>query len=146
MIEFALDDGGREAAGFKGQTGDCAVRAAAIATGLSYQTVYDCVNCLAQAERPRGKKKRSSSREGVWPRTLGRFLEENMGFAWHPTMEIGSGCQVHLRADELPAGRLVVRVSRHYAAVIDGVLHDLQDCSRNGTRCVYGFWKAPSHA
>jgi len=24
--------------------------------------------------------------------------------------------------------------------VIDGVLHDTHDCSRDGTRCVYGYW------
>ena len=38
-------------------------------------------------------------------------------------------------------GRLIVAVSRHYCAVIDGVIHDLYDPSRNGTRCVYGYWK-----
>jgi hypothetical protein len=55
-------------------------------------------------------------------------------------MQIGSGCKVHLRSDELPIGRLVVGLSRHSAAVIDGVLHDTYDCSRRGTRCVYGYW------
>jgi hypothetical protein len=24
--------------------------------------------------------------------------------------------------------------------VIDGVLHDTHDCTRGGTRCVYGYW------
>jgi hypothetical protein len=33
-----------------------------------------------------------------------------------------------------------VVLSRHYAAVIDGVLHDVVDCSRGGTRCVYGYY------
>ncbi len=37
-------------------------------------------------------------------------------------MQIGSGCTVHLRADELPSGRLVVSVSRHLTAVIDCVI------------------------
>jgi hypothetical protein len=55
-------------------------------------------------------------------------------------MAVGSGCKVHLRADELPSGRLIVRVSHHFAAVIDGVIHDTHDCSRGGTRCVYGYW------
>ena len=56
-------------------------------------------------------------------------------------MKIGSGCTVHLRADELPTGRLIVSVSRHVVAVIDGVIHDTHDPSRDGTRCVYGYWK-----
>ena len=56
-------------------------------------------------------------------------------------MFVGSGCQVHLREDELPSGRLIVSLSKHSCAVIDGVIHDLDDPSRDGTRCVYGYWK-----
>jgi len=42
-------------------------------------------------------------------------------------MAIGSRCKVHLADGELPPGRLVVSVSKHYAAVIDGVIHDTHD-------------------
>ena len=56
-------------------------------------------------------------------------------------MSIGSGCRVHLRADEPPPGRLIVKISRHYTAVIDGVIPDTHDASRGGTRCVYGYWR-----
>ena len=45
-------------------------------------------------------------------------------------MQIGSGCTVHVGAEELPPGRLVLKLSRHMAAVIDGVLRDTYDCSR----------------
>jgi hypothetical protein len=38
-------------------------------------------------------------------------------------------------------GKLVVSLSRHYAAVIDGVIRDTHDCSRDGNRCVYGYWQ-----
>ncbi len=31
---------------------------------------------------------------------------------------------------------------RHYTAVIDGVINDTHDPSREGTRCVYGYWVA----
>jgi hypothetical protein len=55
-------------------------------------------------------------------------------------MKVGVGCKTHLNADELPKGNLVVSVSKHYTAVIDGVLHDTYDCSRNGNRCVYGYY------
>ena len=64
-----------------------------------------------------------------------------LGFEWTPCMQVGQGCRVHLRANELPAGHLVVSLSKHWAAVIDGVVHDNGDPSRNGTRCVYGYWK-----
>ncbi|MGA2164193.1 MAG: hypothetical protein ABSH36_06960, partial [Solirubrobacteraceae bacterium] len=59
-------------------------------------------------------------------------------------MKIGHGCTVHLHAEELPSGRLIVRLSRHMCAVIDGVIHDTHDPSRQGTRCVYGYWQHPT--
>jgi hypothetical protein len=72
-----------------------------------------------------------------------RYLVDH-GWTWTPTMKIGQGCTVHLRAEELPSGRLIVRVSRHMCAVIDGVIHDTHDPSREGTRCVYGYWSHPT--
>jgi hypothetical protein len=142
-MPFEFDDGGRKAAGYKGKTGDCVVRSIAIATELPYQQVYERVNRLAGRERI-GKRKRgiSNARTGVYRGTTKRLLEE-LGWQWTPTMEIGSGCQVHLRAGELPPGRLVVSVSGHLTAVIEGVIRDTHDPSRRGTRCVYGYWQKP---
>jgi hypothetical protein len=140
MMDFVFHDGGRVAAGYKGKTGDCVARSIAIATGKTYQEVYDTLNELSQGERiSKRKKRRSSSRTGVYRRTYQRYLE-SLGWQWTGTMSIGSGCQVHLRASELPAGPLLVRVSRHLTAVIDGVLYDTHNCSRGGMRCVYGYF------
>lgn len=137
---FIENDGGREAAGYKGQVGDCVTRAIAIATGKPYQEVYDALNGLAVNER-KGKSKRgkSSSRNGVYRATFAKYLL-SLGWQWHPTMAIGQGCKVHMKADELPQGNLIVSVSRHMVAVINGVIHDTHDPSRDGTRCVYGYW------
>jgi hypothetical protein len=142
-MEFILHDGGRAAAGYKGKTGDCVTRAIAVASGKTYQEVYDALNRLAQSER-RGKRhrKRSNSRTGVYRKTYQRYLE-SLGWRWTSTMSIGSGCSVHLRASELPSGPLIVRVSRHLTVVIDGVLYDTHNCSRGGTRCVYGYFSQP---
>lgn len=139
-MRFVYDDGGREAAGFKGQTGDCVCRAISIATGKPYREVYDLINDYGKAERT-GKRKRgkSNARTGVYKETI-RKIMESFGWTWVPTMQIGSGCKVHLREDELPKGRLVANVSKHTVAVIDGVLHDTYDSSREGTRCVYGYF------
>lgn len=139
-MKFQFDDGGRIKAGFKGKTGDCAVRAIAIGTGLPYREVYDAVNKLARDERVTARKlKRSNSRTGVYAKTVNRYLE-SLGWEWVPTMRIGTGCKVHVKSEELPSGRLILRLSRHFAAVIDGVLHDTYDSSREGNRCVYGYW------
>lgn len=144
-MDFQYNDGGRAAAGYKGSTGDCVVRAIAIATGKPYQTVYDEINALAAKERiTKRNKRRSNARNGVGRRTYEKYLV-SLGWEWHPTMTIGAGCTVHLRADELPTGRLIVRVSKHMVAVIDGVVHDTYDPTRDDTRCVYGYFqrKAP---
>jgi hypothetical protein len=140
-MAFHYNDGGRAVAGFKGSTSDCVTRAIAIATGTPYREVYDELSALGKQERV-GKRKsgRSHARTGVYRETIKKYLLSH-GWQWTPTMQIGQGCRVHLRADELPTGRLIVSVSRHLTAVIDGVIHDTFDPSRNGTRCVYGYYR-----
>lgn len=138
-MRIVFTDGGRAAAGYKGDTRDCVARALAIVTGKTYQEVYDSVNweCAQGAGFDCG-----SARIGV-PKNTTRKIMEKFGGVWTPLMKIGSGCKVHLRAEELPTGRIIASVSRHVVAVIDGVIHDTHDCTREGTRCVYGYWKFP---
>ena len=137
-MNWVYDDGGRKAAGFRGKAGDCGTRSIAIATRLPYRHVYALLNEQARRERPiRGR--RSSARNGVFRHTSQRVLE-SLGWRWVPTMKIGGGCRVHLKAAELPRGRLIVRCSKHTTAVIDGIIHDTYDPSRAGTRCVYGYF------
>lgn len=120
--------------------GSCVHRAISLAAGLPYRQVVHDLSVGALRERPR-RGTRSCPVSGVY--TSKAWFKEYMrslGFTWVPTMGIGTGCRVHLTADELPMGRLVVMVSRHACAVIDRVLFDWKDCSRGGTRCVYGYW------
>jgi len=139
---FVHDDGGREAAGFRGSAGDCVTRAIAIATERPYQQVYNELHGLMGSLPSTPARKRAwSPRSGV-PRCVYDPYLKLIGWVWTPTMAIGQGCTVHLRDDELPGGRLIVRVTRHMCAVIDGVVHDTHDPSRSGTRCVYGYWHA----
>ncbi len=145
-MRWVYDDGGRAAASYKGTTGDCVCRAIAIATEQSYQAVYDLINETALKERitrRRRKRGRSTARDGVYSATVHRIIL-GLGWVYQPTMQIGSGCKVHLRDGELPDGRLIVQVSRHIVAVIDGVVHDIYDPSRGGTRCVYGYYTRKS--
>ena len=146
-LPFVYDDGGRSRY-FKGLTGDCAARAVAIATGRDYKEVYDLINEFASRER-RGTRKRgiSNARTGVYPKTL-RKVMGSIGWDWVPTMSIGSGCTVHLQSQELPSGPLVVDVSHHFTCIKDGAIHDVFDPSRDGTRCVYGYFirKGVAHA
>ena len=140
-MEWQYNDGGRSDAGYKGDAADCVVRAIAIATDRPYREVY---NELWQEVASKSEVKRGHSpRNGVSKKAIKRYME-SLGWIWTPTMQIGSGCQVHLQADELPSGRIVASVSKHLCAVIDGVVHDTYDPTRDGTRCVYGYWSSPS--
>tara|TARA_R110000868_G_scaffold346673_1_gene607804 strand:+ start:3124 stop:3570 length:447 start_codon:yes stop_codon:yes gene_type:complete len=142
-IRYTFNDGGREASGFKGATGDCVTRAIAIVTGKPYSEIYDrlAIETGSQRKSARTGKRSSSARNGInttreW---FKRYMTE-LGLNWVATMHIGSGCKVHLLAEELPYGSIICSLSKHYCAVVDGVIHDTYDPSRNGTRCVYGYW------
>jgi hypothetical protein len=163
---FVIDDGGRRAAGFtnKATAGDCVARAVAIASGRPYAEVYAFLaegNATQRVTKHSGRRAHAGVRtasHGIW--TKRKWFCDYMvslGFRWVPTMAIGQGCTVHLTAAELPAGRLIARLSRHYTAVIDGVIHDAYDPRRGAilgglgaddrhvvltpeSRCVYGYW------
>lgn len=164
-LPYVFNDGGRAAAGFTGSAGDCVVRAVAIATEQPYLQVYEDLSTITRNER-RTKRTRpaSSARDGVYTnRKAFKDYMARLGWFWTPTMRIGSGCKVHLAPGELPGGRLVVAVSRHYTAVLDGVVHDTYDPQREVhelrsmplsdgrsiavptghviRRCVYGYWQ-----
>ena len=146
-LKFKVDDGGRSEAGFKGKAGDCVVRSIAIATGISYQKIYQDLYNLNKEFRINSKtnlarslkQKNDSPRSGTHRVVVKKYLEK-LGWQWTPTMFIGQGCKVHLKKNELPNGTLIVSCSKHITVVKNGVLHDTYDCSRRGTRCVYGYW------
>lgn len=167
-MTFTFNDGGRAAAGLKGQTGDCVVRAVAIATEQDYETVYNALSDGSRKQRLTKRSKiKSSARNGVnVKRQWFKDYMWSLGWQFTATMGIGTGCRVHLHDNELPMGRLIVSVSKHYTSVIDGVIHDLYDPRRDASsirpddggalkpgewrnsngicliqrRCVYGYW------
>lgn len=140
-IDFVYSDGGRSQY-YKGERGDCLCRAICNATGLDYKVVYDKINEYSKKERTcKRRVGKSSARNGVHKVTAQKIIQEWLGWEWHPTMQIGSGCRVHVREEELPSGNIILNLSRHYSCVRDGVLYDTFDCSEDGQRCVYGYWK-----
>lgn len=147
-LPWVYDDGGRATApGFGGRSssGDCAVRAVAIATGQEYAKVY---RELTERQAEFGRTSRSArarqaaakphARHGVYADVWRAYMID-LGWTWVPTMKIGSGTTVHLRPGELPDGPLVVQVTRHLTAVVDGAVRDTHDPCRGGTRAVYGY-------
>ena len=145
-VTFQYNDGGRAEAGYKGDARDCVCRAIAIATGKPYSEIYSVLATGNATERKTRRSGRTGGKKtaahGIHvKRTWFQRYMKSLGFKWVSVMGIGTGCTTHLRRDELPSeGRLILALSKHYAAYIDGVLMDTHDCSRYGTRCVYGYF------
>lgn len=146
MVEFIYSDGGRGNYFEASRVGDCVCRAICNATGKDYREVYDALNEEASRERKSKRKThRSSSRNGVYCDTAKRYIEGTLGWVWVPLMGIGTGCKAHVDPSDLPAkGSYILNLSRHFSCWKDGRLYDTYDCSRDGTRCVYGYWRAPT--
>lgn len=173
MMEFVYNDGGRRVSGRKGSAGDCVCRSIAIASGMPYEVIYAALaqGCETQRNTTGTRRMGRTARNGICTsRNWFKRFMVSLGLVWTPTMRIGSGCRVHLTAGELPGGALVVAVSKHYTAVINGVIHDTFDPQRNiamfrqfpgwqtaelkpgenrnnngiwtvSRRCVYGYWE-----
>lgn len=122
-MHFQYDDGGRAAAGYRENAGDCVARSIAIAAELSYRQVCEALDELvakAGACRPGW-----SSANGGMPWGLcGQYIE-SLGWQWTPK-------QLDLRRDRLPRGRIILAMPAHYTTVINGVIHDTFDASELG--------------
>ncbi len=140
-IGYQYNDGGRAAAGYKGTTGDCVCPRDCHRDRASLPGDLRPHQRLRQARAQGEAEARAEQRAYRGPQGHHSPRDRGeLGWVFVPTMGIGTGCRVHLRADELPRGRLIVNFSRHMSAVIDGVVHDIHDPCRDGTRCVYGYW------
>ena len=129
-MEFVYDDGGRGKYFTATKVGDCVTRAVAIATRRDYKDVYDEITKLVGY----------TPRNGVQHKDTKKVIE-HFGGRWVSCMKIGSGCKTHLRDGELPPKRTIIcNVSKHVTCIVNGVIHDTYDPSRDGNRCVYGYW------
>ena len=130
-LQFAYHDGGRSNYFKAKNVGDCVTRAIAIVKGMNYKEVYNTIKSITG----------TTPRNGVSRKKL-QIIMAAFGGKWVPLSGIGTGCKAHLAANEIPmTGKIICNVSKHVTAVIDGVNYDTYDSSRNGTRCVYGYWK-----
>jgi len=151
LCRWVKDDGGRSHSKLahadrrKVSAGDCVTRAIAIAAEKKYDEVHEALT-VRSVRHIYSLPKRTMRGGGVCvfdpdhgcsQEAYGGYLK-SLGWTRVPTKD------THLRADELPPGRLVVEVSRHLVAVIDGVIHDTFDCAKSGRRQVQGYWRAAS--
>jgi hypothetical protein len=133
LMEYIYCDGGRSKY-FKGKSRDCVCRAIAIASNRDYKEVYDSL-----------KKALGTPRNGVF--TQKKAFKDWMvanGFVWTPCSGIGVKTSVHFVKGELPTGRMVCSVAKHYVAVVDDKVYDTWDSrynSFNDLRRIYGYWE-----
>lgn len=129
MATFVKTDGGRSNY-FKGRgpAGDCAARAMAIALGLDYKVCYDE---LATAHHARTGKR--TARDGIFKDDFSAVMRRH-GWVWHSAPKLDGRKARH---HDMPPGRLIARMARHFVAVIDCDIHDSWD-SRH--KMIYGYW------
>lgn len=131
-MEWVWSDGGRAGSGFVGLTGDCVVRAIAIATGLAYKEVY----------KELGDAMSHSPRQGVSTATSHDFLSVR---GWDYAQQIGQ----RFTAECLPMGTVIVhlindttsyRTKGHYSTVVDHVVYDTWNPGDEDAWKVVGYW------
>jgi len=125
---FVYDDGGRLDAGLKGKSGDCAVRAVAIATGMKYKEAQALIKDFSA----KGKLGSKAIANGVYKEDLDAALR-SIGWKWFSAPKFEGR---KARYSDIN-GIAIVRMARHYAAVIEGELRDSWDSSE---KMVYGYW------
>ena len=127
-MSYVKNDGGRADAGMRGKS-DCGIRAVSIACQLPYK---DAQKLLREYSR-RGKMGNGTISRGVYKEDMDAALR-SLGWEWKkaPRLE-GRKARYH----DLPQGRHIARMAKHYAAIIDGDLHDDWDSSH---KMVYGYW------
>lgn len=109
--------------------GYCAVRALCIATGMDWLEAEDLLRPFVQ----NGKQQNGSLSRGVWREDYNACLY-SIGWHWVSAPKFKGR---KAKPCDLPKGVHVARMAKHYACVIDGVVHDAWDSSE---KMVYGYW------
>ena len=134
MIGYRYDDGGRASAGYRGETGDCVVRAIAICTGEDYRSVYATMaeHMKSNGYAASGNAYATRERNRKAPRRRGQLTAKRVQ---DRVLEAYGFTKVRLPAGERPTyaevhhryGDCVVGTTKHVAAIVDGALRDTFD-------------------
>lgn len=127
-MAYIYTDGGRAEAGFKTQT-DCGIRAMAIACNIPYK---EARKALREASK-KGKMGSGAIARGIYKEDMQAALSA-YGFV-HKKAPKFEGRKA--RYTDLPKGRIVAHMAKHFAAVVDGNLCDAWDSS---SKMVYDYW------
>ena len=126
MGEFNYNTGGQTKS-LRG--GYCGVRALAICASMDWDAAAKHIKQFTL----RGKAGSRSLSRGVFKADYEAALKA-LGFRWHAAPKFDGR---KARCHDL-TGNVIARQAGHYVAVIDGIAHDIWDCT---DRMVYGYWQ-----
>ena len=126
-MTYLFNDGGRVAAGFPAEGGDCVARAVAVASGRAYREVH---KALSDTVANKGDADKGVPTSDDWQ----RWMAEN-GFSECGVYEGFSYVGFSYDDPRFQKGRYVLvaqlnlggQVTGHAVAMVDGVVHDAQD-------------------
>ena len=135
-LDFRFHDGGRSNY-FKGEAGDCVVRAIAIATNTDYKVVYDELfqinkdyvakknTKLSKQMKSRANQKGGTPRNGNYKKIYHDYLI-NKGWKWVSLRKFGS--KERTKLDQLThLKNIIVAVNKHLMCMKDGIVYDTWD-------------------
>lgn len=128
--EWIYNDGGRAEFGSVASAGDCACRAIAIAGGFAYADVYEALTELNGM----------TPRNGTFDLASTEYLKRQ-GWSEHRFERT-----TPVALQDLPPGRLIVRLDGHLSAVIDRTIHDTYDPRHGGRLMLEGYYWHPRDA
>ena len=138
-MKYTFNNGGRNEH-YKGLTGDCVTRAITIATKLPYDVVYDSLFHIAKHWKGNYKlakriRLNPSPRNGCYCEVGSDFLKAINLEEVRKKLKIND--QMFYK------GRYVVKVRKHWIAIIDGVIHDTWDSRKTSGAYTDGVpqWK-----
>jgi len=109
-------------------SGYCGVRALVIATGMDWHDAEKHIRPFVKS----GKGGKGSLSRGILKDDYSNALEA-LGFEWVSAPKFDGR---KARCADLH-GVVIARQSKHFTAVINGVVNDIWDCSN---KMVYGYW------
>ena len=125
---------------FASEKNDCAVRALAVAAGHSYEEAHRALKLHGRVDR-RGTYNQTMERAAGM---LGLRLVEELPGGSHPDFHMPARHHMTLAqfVRVYRSGRYVVRVNRHFIAVVDGVVHDWAWKTSARTRAILAWRQA----
>jgi hypothetical protein len=123
-LPFYYDDGGRSIY-FKGQVGDCAVRAIAIALKKDYMDVYNDFKVLI---KEKGSQKDEDPGKGVFVETIRTYLSKN-GYKYiHRKGSLSKD-----NPEIIKTGTIIYCLENHLVTLKEGVVCDIFNSSGKNT-------------